>query len=781
MSSERSSSKDRSLSKDRSCSKERPSRGGERRSRKTSISLEDLTTLSNFNSNYYSLDFSPNSPRKQLLSDSRVDNQNDGNSLVKECRKIEASLRALSSGCLVKKDLQNMSLSNEEIDRINSDMKKCQHGSLENLKNSSKRAKFPGRSERLKVNSPVSSSEESLNSSPYQASSKYSDKFSPLFLSPSKDVENQRVPVSRNLSTEDILLNGSPESRSPIDIYLDDDDDVFFATNDNVASNKHKRIPAKGKFSNMVNADPVVDVFDQVDVQFKPDRPNSVFKLKTKQKESKENEKSVFGLLKSKVFQIFSRDNDDNGAKDVKPNLVNSKSMPKVNNHVKETSMTPELPNDLKNMAKELNFKVREFPLSSCLELPKDPGSPMSPRSPKFRLKFDLGGESLENSLVSPQRLKQFSFRQDSVEQYVKSPRGSRKFKRSDSFEKRIISPRSDMKLQLQRTNSGNDLRKSAILNRTKQSSPTLEQSRSNPFIVRSFSSDYVEDPSTEYPFKNMKENGSEEIHVESPTEVLSVEQTLYDCFIKIDLDKVNGNAGNRGHRGSIDSEISVDSLDFDDRLEFGETLYNDEGINMVVNDADELNRNVSRYCEKMNGRQESQGSNKRDSSGDGADCTNEHREKRMVANGDERNLSNNTELRFSDTNTVSSENEFSRKKKGSYKGVRSNAKSLNKTMLTKDVCNANTNNERTNKADQGDGNICDNETSGRNHQSEIPDVSCVGKEGKVSTKLCRYYHVFREGELEKLISSHIKDLHIVQCFYDHANWCLVAMKVDKG
>ena len=775
MSSERSLSKDRSPSKDRSCSKERPNKGGERRSRKTSVSLEDLTTLSNFNSNYYSLDFSPNSPRKQLLSDSRVDNQNEGNSLVNECRKIEASLRALSSGCLVKKDTQNMSLSNEDIDRINSDTKKCQHGSLENLNNSSKRAKFPGRSERLKVNSPVSSSEESLNSSPYHTSAKYSDKVSPLCLRPFKDFEIPRVPVSRNLSTEDILQNSSPGSRSPIDIYLDDDDDVFFASSDNVASNKHKRTPAKNKFP-----DPVVDVFDQVDVQFKPDRPNSVFKLKTKQKESKENEKSVFGLLKSKVFQIFSRDNDDIGAKDVKTNLVNSKLMPKVNNHVKETSMTPELPNDLKNMAKELNFKVREFPLSSCLELPKDPGSPKSPRSPKFRLKFDLGGESLENSLVSPQRLKQFSFRQDSVEQYVKSPRGSRKFKRSDSFEKRIISPRSDMKLQLQRTNSGNDLRKSAILNRTKQSSPTLEQSRSNPFIVRSFSSDYVEDPSTEYPFKNMKENGSEEIHVESPTEVLSVEQTLYDCFIKIDLDKVNGYTGNRSYRGSIDSEISVDSLDFDDRLEFGETLYNDEGINMVVNDADELNRNVNRCTERVNGRQESQGNNKRDSSGNGVDCTNEHREKRMVANGDERNISDNTELRFSDTNTVSSENEFSRKKKGSYKGIESKAKSLNKTMLTKDVCNANTNNERTNKADEGDGNICDNETLGRIRQSEIPDVSCVGKEGKVSTKLCRYYHVFREGELEKLISSHIKDLHIVQCFYDHANWCLVAVKVDK-
>lgn len=48
----------------------------------------------------------------------------------------------------------------------------------------------------------------------------------------------------------------------------------------------------------------------------------------------------------------------------------------------------------------------------------------------------------------------------------------------------------------------------------------------------------------------------------------------------------------------------------------------------------------------------------------------------------------------------------------------------------------------------------------------------------ELSSKLYRYYHVFREGEMESLISNYVTDLHIVQCFYDHANWCIVAEKL---
>ncbi|XP_042905628.1 serine-rich adhesin for platelets [Parasteatoda tepidariorum] len=42
-----------------------------------------------------------------------------------------------------------------------------------------------------------------------------------------------------------------------------------------------------------------------------------------------------------------------------------------------------------------------------------------------------------------------------------------------------------------------------------------------------------------------------------------------------------------------------------------------------------------------------------------------------------------------------------------------------------------------------------------------------------------RYYHVFREGELDNLIETHVDNLHIISSYYDHANWCVVAEKVQ--
>ncbi|KAK3577111.1 hypothetical protein CHS0354_037144 [Potamilus streckersoni] len=44
--------------------------------------------------------------------------------------------------------------------------------------------------------------------------------------------------------------------------------------------------------------------------------------------------------------------------------------------------------------------------------------------------------------------------------------------------------------------------------------------------------------------------------------------------------------------------------------------------------------------------------------------------------------------------------------------------------------------------------------------------------------ELCRFYHVFRKGELEQLISGHIGDLRTVHSMFDHSNWCVVAEKI---
>ncbi|KAF7287215.1 hypothetical protein GWI33_002036 [Rhynchophorus ferrugineus] len=42
-----------------------------------------------------------------------------------------------------------------------------------------------------------------------------------------------------------------------------------------------------------------------------------------------------------------------------------------------------------------------------------------------------------------------------------------------------------------------------------------------------------------------------------------------------------------------------------------------------------------------------------------------------------------------------------------------------------------------------------------------------------------RYYHVFREGELDQLIDKYVDNLHIVSSTYEHASWCIVAEKVQ--
>ncbi|XP_074848933.1 putative tRNA methyltransferase 9B isoform X2 [Carettochelys insculpta] len=43
-----------------------------------------------------------------------------------------------------------------------------------------------------------------------------------------------------------------------------------------------------------------------------------------------------------------------------------------------------------------------------------------------------------------------------------------------------------------------------------------------------------------------------------------------------------------------------------------------------------------------------------------------------------------------------------------------------------------------------------------------------------------RYYHVFREGELCCLLEENVPELHIINCCYDHGNWCIIAEKIGK-
>ena len=42
-----------------------------------------------------------------------------------------------------------------------------------------------------------------------------------------------------------------------------------------------------------------------------------------------------------------------------------------------------------------------------------------------------------------------------------------------------------------------------------------------------------------------------------------------------------------------------------------------------------------------------------------------------------------------------------------------------------------------------------------------------------------RYYHVFREGEIDHTIEKYVDNLHVISSYYDHANWCIIAEKVN--
>lgn len=61
---------------------------------------------------------------------------------------------------------------------------------------------------------------------------------------------------------------------------------------------------------------------------------------------------------------------------------------------------------------------------------------------------------------------------------------------------------------------------------------------------------------------------------------------------------------------------------------------------------------------------------------------------------------------------------------------------------------------------------------------ASVPSSPAVRIESfKNSTELSRFYHVFKDGELSKLISKHIPNVRIIHSTYDHANWCIVAEK----
>lgn len=44
-----------------------------------------------------------------------------------------------------------------------------------------------------------------------------------------------------------------------------------------------------------------------------------------------------------------------------------------------------------------------------------------------------------------------------------------------------------------------------------------------------------------------------------------------------------------------------------------------------------------------------------------------------------------------------------------------------------------------------------------------------------------RYYHVFKKGELSKLFAMSGQPVTVSEDYYDHDNWCIVAIKDNNG
>lgn len=50
-------------------------------------------------------------------------------------------------------------------------------------------------------------------------------------------------------------------------------------------------------------------------------------------------------------------------------------------------------------------------------------------------------------------------------------------------------------------------------------------------------------------------------------------------------------------------------------------------------------------------------------------------------------------------------------------------------------------------------------------------------KQGYVTFQ--RYYHVFKEGELGQLFRLHLKGVEVEKEYYDHENWCVLAVRKE--
>ncbi|KAM4796086.1 putative tRNA methyltransferase 9B [Rhinophrynus dorsalis] len=77
-----------------------------------------------------------------------------------------------------------------------------------------------------------------------------------------------------------------------------------------------------------------------------------------------------------------------------------------------------------------------------------------------------------------------------------------------------------------------------------------------------------------------------------------------------------------------------------------------------------------------------------------------------------------------------------------------------------------------------GDGSNRDESEKKEDSAGEMSSEKPLLPPGEKSECL-RYYHIFKQGELTELIEEFIPELHVVQTYFDHCNWCVVAEKIQ--
>lgn len=81
-----------------------------------------------------------------------------------------------------------------------------------------------------------------------------------------------------------------------------------------------------------------------------------------------------------------------------------------------------------------------------------------------------------------------------------------------------------------------------------------------------------------------------------------------------------------------------------------------------------------------------------------------------------------------------------------------------------------------TNPGDNKTRNKADKISGSYDHERVSPEHQLL--QG-VNHGCLRYYHIFKQGELSDLIEQCVPELRVVQTFFDHSNWCVIAEKIQ--